>query len=106
MAQRRERLARYLTRPAFSLARLRLRRGGTIAWRVKQASPRAGDTARDDARRASAKRDRVDRPDPRDPTSIRRSTKRIRVDATFADLMALFAEESGVGTRRAPLVAA
>lgn len=33
----RERLARYLSRPAFSLARLRLRRDGTVSYRVKKA---------------------------------------------------------------------
>jgi hypothetical protein len=34
----RERLCRYLTRPAFSLARLRVRRDGTVSYRVKKAS--------------------------------------------------------------------
>lgn len=34
----RERLCRYLNRPAFSLARLRLRRDGTVSYRVKKAS--------------------------------------------------------------------
>lgn len=34
----RERLCRYLTRPAFSLARLRVRRDGNVSYRVKKAS--------------------------------------------------------------------
>ena len=34
----RERLCRYLNRPAFSLARLRLRRDGNVSYRVKKAS--------------------------------------------------------------------
>jgi hypothetical protein len=34
----RERLARYLSRPAFSLARLRVRRDGNVSYRVKKAS--------------------------------------------------------------------
>ena len=34
----RERLCRYLTRPAFSLARLRLRRDGNVSYRVKKAT--------------------------------------------------------------------
>jgi hypothetical protein len=34
----RERLCRYLTRPAFSLARLRLRRDAFVSYRVKKAS--------------------------------------------------------------------
>jgi hypothetical protein len=34
----RERLCRYLNRPAFSLARLRLRRNGSVSYRVKKAS--------------------------------------------------------------------
>jgi hypothetical protein len=32
----RERLCRYLTRPAFSLARLRVRRDGNVSYRVKK----------------------------------------------------------------------
>ena len=34
----RERLCRYLTRPAFSLARLRVRRDGNVSYRVKKAT--------------------------------------------------------------------
>ena len=34
----RERLCRYLCRPAFSLARLRMRRDGNVSYRVKKAS--------------------------------------------------------------------
>ena len=34
----RERLCRYLSRPAFSLARLRMRRDGNVSYRVKKAS--------------------------------------------------------------------
>ena len=37
----RERLCRYLNRPAFSLARLRVRRDGNVSYRVKKAT-RAG----------------------------------------------------------------
>jgi hypothetical protein len=36
----RERLCRYLNRPAFSLARLRVRRDGSVTYRVKKASRR------------------------------------------------------------------
>ena len=34
----RERLCRYLNRPAFSLARLRIRRDGNVSYRVKKAT--------------------------------------------------------------------